>query len=94
MGIEQRGALQEAVHGQRHHDRRQSQRDDANAVGEPDEASQNQNRRQRIEERCVRPLHHAGEQDAAETDRPGHGQIEAAGQDHRPLAERQDGEEA
>ena len=37
VGIKERGALQEAVHRQGHHDRRQTQRDDADAVDEADE---------------------------------------------------------
>ena len=41
----------------------------------------------------IRAVDHAGEQDADEADRPGHREVEAAGQDHRALAQRQHGEE-
>ena len=38
LRIEQRRALQHAVHGERHDDRRQAEEHDAEAVDEPDDA--------------------------------------------------------
>ncbi len=94
VAVDQREALDDAVGSERDDDRRQPEQHDAGAVGQPDKRADRQYRRYRPEGRQVEAVGGAGEQDAAEHNGPGQRQVEAAGQDDRALAERQDGEEA
>ena len=94
LRIDQRQALQDAVHGQCHDDRRNAEHRDPDAV---DQADQRRPTASTIGNAQIKgPVlsrYAAGKQDAAERDRPWHRQVETSGEDDRALAKRQDQQE-
>ena len=79
--------------GERHDDGRYAEQGDADAIDEADEGADGEHQRQRIDQRAIRALDHARQQNAAEPDGPGKRKVEAAGQDHRPLSQGEHGQE-
>jgi len=91
--VDERDALQDAVHRQRHHDGRDAERHNAETVQEPDQGAESQGGRKSVNQGRVRSLEKTSAENSAATDRPRHGQIKPASKDHGALSERQNGQE-
>ena len=85
---EERGSRRE-----RHDEGRQLGHGNADAVDDADRRAAQQRRRQRVDEHVVAAPRHAGDDHAADAHDDADRQVDAAGEDDEPLAERSDHEE-